>query len=53
LAPIGINYLQPQNQPTQNWLHLQEAVDLWEVEQKFKQNPALAPTALSTLVMTA
>ena len=25
----------------ESWLHMQEAVDLWEVEQKFKQNPAL------------
>ena len=35
----------------ESWLHMQEAVDLWEVEQKFKQNPALAPTPLSALVI--
>jgi addiction module HigA family antidote len=25
----------------ESWLRMQEAVDLWEVEQKFKDNPAL------------
>jgi antitoxin HigA-1 len=33
----------------QSWLHMQEALDLWEVEQKFKRNPAVAPTALHGL----
>jgi len=37
----------------QSWLHMQEALDLWEVEQKFKQNPNLAPTAISTLALAA
>jgi hypothetical protein len=32
---------------------MQEALDLWEVEQKFKQNPALAPTPLSALAIAA
>jgi hypothetical protein len=32
---------------------MQEALDLWEVEQKFKQNPSLAPTAISTLALAA
>ena len=37
----------------ESWLHMQEAVDLWEVEQKFKRNPELAPTALPVLAMAA
>jgi plasmid maintenance system antidote protein VapI len=37
----------------ESWLHMQEAVDLWEVERKFKQNPALAPTALPLLAIAA
>jgi len=31
--------------------HMQEAVDLWEVEQKFKNNPAIAPTAITPLAL--
>ena len=37
----------------ESWLHMQEAVDLWEVEQKFKQNPEMAPIALSALALAA
>ncbi|MBU3615193.1 HigA family addiction module antidote protein [Polynucleobacter sp. Latsch14-2] len=37
----------------ESWLHMQEAVDLWEVEQKFKQNPKMAPTALFPLALAA
>ena len=37
----------------ESWLHMQEAVDLWEVEQKFKQNPSLAPTPLPALAIAA
>ncbi len=33
----------------ESWLHMQEAVDLWEVEQKFKNNPAIAPIQLKPL----
>ena len=33
----------------ESWLHMQEAVDLWEVEQKFKNNPAIAPLQLKPL----
>ena len=31
----------------ESWLRMQEALDLWVVEMKFRDNPALAPTALS------
>ena len=34
----------------ESWLHMQEAVDLWEVEQKFKNNPAIAPIQLEPLM---
>lgn len=34
----------------QSWLHMQEAVDLWEVEQKFKSNPAIAPVIMKPLM---
>lgn len=34
----------------QSWLHMQEAVDLWEVEQKFKSNPAIAPVMMKPLM---
>lgn len=37
----------------QSWLHMQEAVDIWEVEQKFRHNPAIAPTALRCLALAA
>lgn len=29
----------------ESWLRMQEALDIWEVEMKFKNNPAIAPTA--------
>ena len=28
---------------TESWLRMQEALDIWEVEMKFKNNPAIAP----------
>lgn len=31
----------------ESWLRMQEALDLWDVEMKFKDNPELAPTALA------
>ena len=34
----------------ESWLHMQEAVDIWEVEQKFKNNPAIAPIQLKPLM---
>ena len=37
----------------ESWLHMQEAVDLWEVEQRFKKNPASAPVAMKPLLATA
>lgn len=27
----------------ESWLRMQEALDIWEVEMKFKKNPAIAP----------
>ncbi len=27
----------------ESWLRMQEALDIWEVEMKFKNNPAIAP----------
>jgi addiction module HigA family antidote len=36
-----------------SWLHMQEAVDLWEVEQRFKKNPASAPIAMKPLMAAA
>jgi addiction module HigA family antidote len=35
------------------WLHMQEAVDLWEVEQRFKKNPSSAPIAMKPLLAAA
>jgi hypothetical protein len=32
---------------------MQEAVDLWEVEQRFKNNPASAPVAMKPLLAAA
>lgn len=37
----------------QSWLHMQEAVDIWEVEQKFRKNPKSAPTAIPMLALAA
>lgn len=37
----------------QSWLHMQEAVDIWEVEQKFQLNPESAPTAIALLALAA
>jgi antitoxin HigA-1 len=31
----------------ESWLRMQEAVDLWTAEMKFKKNPLLAPKALA------
>jgi plasmid maintenance system antidote protein VapI len=36
----------------ESWLHMQEAVDLWEVEQKFISNPAIAPIPMKPLLAT-
>lgn len=37
----------------QSWLHMQEAIDIWEVEQKFQQHPESAPTAITPLALAA
>lgn len=37
----------------ESWLHMQEAVDLWEVQQKFKSNPAIAPLIAKPLLAAA
>jgi addiction module HigA family antidote len=37
----------------ESWLRMQEAVDLWEVEQKFKENPAIAPLTMKPLMVAA
>jgi addiction module HigA family antidote len=31
----------------ESWLRMQEALDLWAAEMKFKNNPGLAPKALA------
>jgi addiction module HigA family antidote len=31
----------------ESWLRMQQALDLWTAETKFKNNPALAPKALA------
>jgi antitoxin HigA-1 len=31
----------------ESWLRMQEALDLWNAEMKFKNNPRLAPKALA------
>ena len=31
----------------ESWLRMQEALDLWEVQVKFKSNPDIAPRALA------
>lgn len=30
----------------ESWLRMQEALDIWQAEMKFKENPSMAPTAL-------
>jgi addiction module HigA family antidote len=30
----------------ESWLRMQEALDIWRAEMKFKDNPSIAPTAL-------
>jgi addiction module HigA family antidote len=30
----------------ESWLRMQEALDIWHAEMKFKENPSIAPTAL-------
>lgn len=37
----------------ESWLHMQEALDLWEVEQKFKNDPSIAPTIKKPLLVAA
>lgn len=37
----------------ESWLHMQEAVDLWAVEQRFKSNPAIAPLLVKPLLAAA
>jgi plasmid maintenance system antidote protein VapI len=34
----------------ESWLHMQEALDLWTAETKFKNNPAIAPILKQSLV---
>ena len=36
----------------ESWLHMQESLDLWEVEQKFISNPAIAPIPMQPLFAT-
>ena len=31
----------------ESWLHMQEALNLWEAQAKCKDNPAIAPSALA------
>jgi plasmid maintenance system antidote protein VapI len=31
----------------ESWLRMQEALDLWAAEMKFKKNPQIAPRALA------
>jgi addiction module HigA family antidote len=31
----------------ESWLRMQEALDLWSVEMKFKNNPKIAPVVLA------
>jgi addiction module HigA family antidote len=33
-----------------SWLHMQEALDLWEVEQRLKNNPASTPVVMKPLL---
>ena len=37
----------------QSWLHMQEALDIWEVEQKFLKHPSVAPTVGKPLALAA
>jgi addiction module HigA family antidote len=30
----------------ESWLWMQEALDIWQAEMKFKKNPSIAPTGL-------
>jgi addiction module HigA family antidote len=35
------------------WLRMQEALDLWEVAQKFKKNPKLVPKPFKQILLAA
>jgi addiction module HigA family antidote len=37
----------------ESWLRMQEAVDLWEVEQRLKSQPAIAPMIIKPLMAGA
>ena len=37
----------------ESWLRMQEAVDLWEVEQRLKSQPAIAPMTIKPLMAGA
>ena len=52
-AEMAVRIAQVIGGSPESWLHMQEAVDLWEVEQKFKQNPAIAPLAFKPLMAPA
>ena len=46
-AEMAIRVARAVGDSPQSWIRMQEALDLWTAELKFKNNPGLAPKALA------
>jgi plasmid maintenance system antidote protein VapI len=46
-AEMAIRIARTVGGSSESWLRMQEALDLWNAEMKFKNNPRLAPKALA------
>ena len=44
-AEMAVGILRAVGGSPEIWLRMQEALDIWEVEMKFKNNPAIAPVS--------
>ena len=49
IAEIAIRISRALGGTPESWLRMQEALDLWAAEMKFKSNPDLAPIAIAAL----
>ena len=47
IAEMAIRVARAVGGSPQSWIRMQEALDLWTAELKFKNNPGLAPKALA------
>ena len=45
-AEIAVRISNVMSVSHESWLRMQEALDIWQAEMKFKENPSLAPTVL-------